>query len=225
MLKPSIFLDFDGVLFESSREAYEVCIQVANDYPEDYPNIPSFDSFLQFRGLVSDAWQYRRLLSDCIIHTTFDKPNKDDLEFSRRFFQAREKIMNDKSWGSLFTPTNFFQEIEHLLVNSSQSFYIVSTRNYDSIAEVLKNNHIELDCISGQEDLRLYGTKVQSIVKQGWLDKSKFSMYVDDSTDHIDPFIGVVDLAIHADWGYGESTKKSLDESQVAKIIKLLFGE
>ena len=55
-----LVLDFDGVLFNSAFEAYSVCNRTVADSP-DYRQEVSFEEFLAFRAVVTDAWQYNRL--------------------------------------------------------------------------------------------------------------------------------------------------------------------
>jgi len=42
-------------------------------------------------------------------------------------------------------------------------------------------------------------------------------------TDHVTPFIGKVDFALHAGWGYGDQTLKSVNTDTATKIVNALI--
>ena len=64
-------LDFDGVLFNSAFEAYSVAnraVAGCNEFRQDI----SYEEFLAFRSVVTDAWQYNRLYS--VTHSVPPEP-------------------------------------------------------------------------------------------------------------------------------------------------------
>ena len=52
-----LFLDFDGVLFDTVREAYEVCRSTPSFLRQKFDE-KQYAEFLKFRPLVGPAWNY-----------------------------------------------------------------------------------------------------------------------------------------------------------------------
>ena len=55
-----MMLDFDGVLFNSAYEAYQVCELVSQNDSSLRRGI-HFEEFMEFRAQLTDAWQFNRL--------------------------------------------------------------------------------------------------------------------------------------------------------------------
>ena len=223
-----LVLDFDGVLFNSAFEAYSVCRATVADLAE-YRQDVDFEEFLEFRGFVTDAWQYRRLfhaehrvahahdLPDCV-------PVEDDWDFATRFFATRARIMSDPDWPKVMSPYDFFFLLKPLLLAHPEQFAILSTRNVDSIRQTMAFYDADVIPIFGQEDIRRLGSKIQVAEEQGWLEKGRYLVaYVDDMNSHLEPFEGKVHLPLHADWGYDKTEVASLSQHQVLTIIQSML--
>ena len=52
-----IILDFDGVLFDSAFEAYQVCQKVTTSIPNLRKNV-DYEEFLQFRKYLTDRVKF-----------------------------------------------------------------------------------------------------------------------------------------------------------------------
>lgn len=220
-------LDFDGVLFNSAFEAYTVANSATKDR-DGFRQDVSYDEFLAFRSVVTDAWQYNRLYSD---HGGVPasalpqiRPEEDDWSFARDFFASRKIIMQDPEWPKVMPPYDFFFLLKPLLLSHPQRFSILSTRNIASIREAMNFNGIEVIEIFGQEDIRSLGSKLAVAQSQHWLDAGRFLVvYVDDMNSHLEPFEGQIHLPLHADWGYDRETPGSLSANQIHTIITSLL--
>ena len=89
-----IVLDFDGVLFNSAYEAYQVCEKVVKDLPKFRRGV-HFDEFMEFRSCLTDAWQFNRLYSrerklKDYTDLAMIEADSDDWGFAEKFFQARK---------------------------------------------------------------------------------------------------------------------------------------
>lgn len=218
-----LVLDFDGVLFNSAFEAYSVCNR-AVDRSEGFRQEVSFEEFLEFRGVVTDAWQYNRLYADGrgiereqLIAVV---PDDHDWAFAHLFFAARAEMMTDADWPKLMAPYDFFYLLRPLLVAQPEHFAILSTRNVDSIKKTLQFYDADVVPVFGQEDIRACGSKIAVAEKQGWLARGEYLVvYVDDMNSHLEPFDGRVHLPLHANWGYDRSDANSLTQHQVLTII------
>lgn len=221
-------LDFDGVLFNSAYEAYQVaerCTKGRGGYRQDV----DYDEFLAYRTVVTDAWHYNRLysLSGQVPREALRlvEPSDEDWEFSKRFFAARKELMEDADWPKAMPPYDFFLRLKPFLLEHREQFAILSTRNVQSIRDALAFHDADVVPVFGQEDIRRLGSKLEVAREQGWLEKGKrLVVYLDDMNRHLEPFEGVVHLPLHADWGYDHSTPGSLSEHQVMTIFTSLLA-
>lgn len=221
-------LDFDGVLFNSAFEAYTVANRAVAGRPE-YRDDISYDEFLAYRAVVTDAWQYNRLYSrDHALPAGAVPgfvPEEIDWGFSRAFFEARREIMQDPEWPKIMPPYDFFLLLKPLLLQTPDRFAILSTRNVQSIRETLAFHDVDVVKVFGQEDIRRLGSKLSVAKDQHWLDRGKWLIvYVDDMNSHLEPFEGQIHLPLHADWGYDSGTPGSLSANQIHTIISSLLN-
>ncbi|MDO7843999.1 thiamine pyrophosphate-binding protein [Sphingomonas immobilis] len=229
VVEPRIILDFDGVLFNSAFEAYSVC-NVAVRGNAAFRQDVSFEEFMEARAFVTDAWQYNRVYS-CKRHTgkyaalKTVKQAEDDTAFAKTFFAARAAMMLDPDWPKSMAPYDFFFQLRPLLLAHPERFAILSTRNVESIKRTFAFFGVPADLIPvfGQEHIREYGSKLQVAQAQGWLSGDRFTVYVDDMTDHLKPFEGKAHLPLHADWGYDRPRADSLAQAQMFGILQSLI--
>ncbi len=222
-MKPLILLDFDGVLFNSAYEAYQVCECMAKGDPL-YRHDLSFDEFMDFRAQLTDAWQFCRLYrKDRILRDITRlhevKPDQEDWAFSERFFLARAEMMKDPEWAKLMSPYPFFYQLRPLLVQYRDTFKILSTRNRASIQRTLEFFEVDSIEIYGQENIREHGSKLGVAKHQRWLESGRYVVYIDDMNSHLEPFETEVDLCLHAGWGYDVAHVDSYTQGQAFQII------
>lgn len=218
-----VLLDFDGVLFNSAYEAYQVCEEAVRNN-QNFRQGVHFDEFMDFRSHLTDAWQFNRLYSKNHGIKDFSaigqvEPAADDWAFSERFFSARKVLMHDPEWAKLMSPYPFFHQVKELINRDPGMFRILSTRNEASIRRTLEFYAVERVEVWGQESIRKHGSKLGVALKNGWLSDHTYSIYVDDMTSHLEPFHGHVNLCIHADWGYDKSGHDSYTETQAFNMI------
>ncbi len=221
-------LDFDGVLFNSAFEAFSVANHATKGRAGFRQDV-NYEEFLAFRSVVTDAWQYNRLYAanSSVLPNTLHMitPDEGDWSFSRDFFEARRVIMEDPEWPKVMPAYDFFFLLKPLLLQCSDRFAILSTRNVSSIHEALAFNGVDGIQIFGQEDIRKLGSKLSVAKSQNWLDPKKYLVvYVDDMNSHLEPFQGQVHLPLHANWGYDRETSSSLNQSQIHIIISSLLS-
>ena len=222
-----LVLDFDGVLFNSAFEAYSVCNRAVAGLPR-YRQDVSFEEFLTFRSVVTDAWQYNRLYDERRPVEPQDlpgvAPDTEDWAFSTRFFAARAEMMVDPDWPKMMAPYDFFFLLRPLLLAHPERFAILSTRNVESIHRTLAFYDADVVPVFGQEHIRSIGSKIAVAEAQGWLARGAyFVVYVDDMNSHLEPFDGRVHLPLHADWGYDHSGHSSMTQHQVLTILQSML--
>jgi hypothetical protein len=219
--KSLFILDFDGVLFDSAFEVYQVCSALIKQGLVKRSEV-ELDEFMLFRKKVRDAWEFSYLFNKTGISIP-DRPDNEDKEFASLFFKAREKLHCGKEWAFHIKPYPFFHNIKDYLINYPEQFKILSTRNEESIKTILEVNNIMNIEISGQSIVKATGSKIQVAEKRGFLNHSALSIYIDDMTDNVSPFVGKVDFALHAGWGYGDQTLKSVNTDTATKIVNALI--
>lgn len=222
-MKPLILLDFDGVLFNSAYEAYQVCEHLAKG-DDRYRHGLSFDEFMSFRAQLTDAWQFCRLYQKNRILRDIAKlhevvPDADDWRFSEGFFAARAEMIKDPDWAKLMSPYPFFYQLRPLLMQYPLTFKILSTRNKASIQRTLEFFEADGIEIYGQEEIRTHGSKLGVAKHKRWLENGDYVVYIDDMNSHLEPFETEVDLCIHAGWGYDIAHVDSYTQGQAFQII------
>jgi hypothetical protein len=221
-------LDFDGVLFNSAFEAYSVANQATAGRDNEFRQDITYEEFLSYRAVVTDAWQYNRLYSreyalPAAALRGF-QPTEADWSFARDFFDARKMMMQDPEWPKVMPPYDFFFLLKPLLLQHPERFAILSTRNVQSIRETLAFHGADVLRVFGQEDIRRHGSKLGVAKDQHWLDPGRwFVVYVDDMNSHLEPFEGQIHLPLHAAWGYDSGTDCSLSANQIHTIIASLL--
>lgn len=228
-MKPLIVLDFDGVLFNSAFEAYQVCENTVRGDPA-YRHGLTFDDFMAFRGHLTDAWQFNRLYRRVgALHLQdYDKlyqiePEDDDWAFTTRFFSTRAEMMKDPDWAKFMSPYPFFYQLRPLISKYTDYFRILSTRNRESIQRTLDFFEVDGLRIFGQEDIREHGSKLGVANAYSMFDQGSYVVYVDDMSSHLEPFDNDADLCIHANWGYDCARSESYSQTQAFKIIDALL--
>ena len=227
-MKLLVLLDFDGVLFNSAYEAYQVCQSVAS-LTIGFRTDVSFEEFMDFRSHLTDAWQFNRLYNKQQLIKDYSKlvdvvPEQSDWMFSNSFFLARATMMENPDWPKIMSPYDFFFQIKETIQNNTANFKILSTRNVESIKRTLDYFEIPNIEIFGQEDIRQHGSKLAVAENQGWISNNYYTVYVDDMNSHLEPFERKADATFHAGWGYDQTGYESVTSTQLAKIIKSLVS-
>ena len=228
-MRKLVILDFDGVLFDSLFEVYQVCQNLASTNIKLRQNV-DFEEFQAFRKHLVDAWQFNRLYSkECLISDFKDLPllqkNDQDSEFSEKFFATRKAMMKDSQWANLLSPYLFFNEINKDLNRFQHVFKIVSMRNEYSIRRALDFYGAPNLEIAGQEMIEQYGSKLDVAIHLDWISPEVSIIYIDDMPQHLEQLEKKVDLTIHAEWGYGYNSKSSNSCSQIfsAKLVRFFL--
>jgi hypothetical protein len=222
-MRPLILLDFDGVLFNSAYEAYQVCEHMAKGNTR-YRHDLSFDEFMSFRAQLTDAWQFCRLYQKDRVLRDISRlneivPDQSDWSFAERFFAARAEMIKDPEWAKLMSPYPFFYQLRPFLLQYQQTFKILSTRNKASIQRTLEFFEADGIEVYGQEDIREYGSKLGVAKHHRWLENGDYVVYIDDMNSHLEPFENEVNLCLHAGWGYDIAHVDSYTQSQAFQII------
>lgn len=111
-----------------------------------------------------------------------------------------------------------------MILEYPSSFKILSTRNKESIKRTLEYFERNVLEIYGQEDIRVYGSKLEVAYALKWFKRDDYLVYIYDMNSHLEPFEKHVDLCIQAGWGYDFIIFESYTKCQTLKIINALFS-
>ncbi|MCD8377222.1 MAG: HAD family hydrolase [Candidatus Gastranaerophilales bacterium] len=236
-----VFLDFDGVLFDTLKEAYILC-RYAYSGEDIFLPIDNkiYSRFYRYKFLVYNSWQYyyiMKLLSDRGIKTDGDfiaaynlcmrNRNKSfEEEFDQKYLEKRIELMKKHShyWNSLEVPFDFFYEIKMLFKEYKIDIIIVTNKNKEAVNKRLSQYGLELetDKIYAKEELLPYKSKAEFINKYMQGNNILRAFFVDDNTNNLTPcreYSGIVPfLAGWGNIGIGESGYSCKDIIQ--SIIK-----
>ena len=221
-----IFLDFDGVLFSTIKEAYAICMIVqkkARTIEDINFNSQHYKFFAQYRYLIGPAWNYYYLLK--LIDTkaiSFDYNYLQELynaskeeyqEFEYKYFLTRSLLQEEhfKSWLSLNETTPFLSMVKPLIKSYKSRFYIVTTKDKKTVQALLKLHNIFVDDakIFDKESYEKYTSKANIIKNIMQNEKIENSIFVDDHQKYLKECYDIKNLTLlQANWGYISANDK-----------------
>ncbi|MEJ1354045.1 MAG: HAD family hydrolase [Candidatus Sedimenticola sp. (ex Thyasira tokunagai)] len=238
-----VFLDFDGVLFNTVKEAYVITSIAMKKYQciDDVVfDTDHFKCFLKYRYLVGPAWNYKymwELLSidglreyEQIYQYLISRAKYSDYhKFENLFFFTRDKIKLNEfdKWINLNEPYDFLKLVKHHIIKNDKLF-IITTKDKATVKDLLELEGIDMNgnSIYDKVDFDRYKSKfniINSIIKNRNIDKA---IFIDDSAEHLKKCGEIKRLSIYqAGWGYiSPKDASSLSMSTIAAEINNLLG-
>ena len=230
----TIFLDFDGVLFDTVKESYLLSrYAYYRISPFDKINEKEYSLFHSLRHLITNSWNYYFVMK--IIDKYQDVDNYSDLykkmikedrvvadEFDKIFQQKRKDLITNhfEFWNSLDDPYPFFYEIKKW--QEVFNIIIVSTKNEEAILSHCKDYGLKIDekNIIGKSKLKEYKTKSKFIEEYLTNNNISEAIFVEDNLsalkacEYIKPLIKLL-----ANWGYVEDMSLGLSCQEIINII------
>ena len=240
MEKKILFLDFDGVLFDTLKEVYLI-----NRYI--YKRIDLFDKvdeanyelFSKYKYLVYNIWMFYYynplIFNNCeniiddFINALSKRNIKAEEDFCDNFLKVRANLVknNYDFWKNLETPYEFFYEIKKLYEEKNPKILIVSKKNKTSIIERFNsyNFNISNDDIYAREILDKYSTKGEFINE--YMNKNGFNeaIFVDDNNNNLktcDNYSNITQIL--ALWGNSQPNLKGYNQTQAIDKINQFFS-
>ena len=234
-----LFLDFDGVLFDTLKEVYLVNRQL-------YKGISLFDKvdnenyqlYSKYKYLVYNIWMfyyYNPLLFDgcndienAFSNALLNRNLKIEQEFCSEFLKIRADLVknNYDFWNSLETPYDFFFEIKKLYEENKPEIVIVSKKNKASILQRFASYgwNLSEDKVFAREILDKYSSKGEFMAQ--YMEQNGFNkaIFVDDNYNNLktcDNFSNIKQILAH--WGNSQPNLKGYDEKSAFKEIKNFF--
>lgn len=230
-MKKILFLDFDGVLFDTVDEAYYVCLNTQYCKSKRYPE-HSLDIFRKYRTLVGPAWNYFYVMD--AIENGFDLSNNsmfiltdEAKHFEEDFFATRREIKkNDyKLWLKLNKKYYFLERLEELQNELNLYIYIITTKDKQTVKDLLEEFKIDFlkeEFILGKDIFTQLGSKRNMLLYI--LEKEHGqAIFIDDLYEHLKPCKNIENLMlVQAEWGYVDENNRSSYLSNVDNTIKII---
>lgn len=240
-----LFLDFDGVLFDTAIEAFHVAFPTYYHYEycsEKHSKV--YDLFKANRYLIAPAWHYFYLFQAIDNHLATGssvpdnfyelllRSNKAQYEnFESNFFAYRQYMRNHnfQHWISLNNKYPFFDLIKNYLPgDSNMNSFILSTKDEDTISAILNFNNVSFsaDRILGKSYFDKFSNKAD-VIREIMSCDSCSAIFIDDALEHLRGCSGIQNLVtIRNDWGYIEPEAKDVRScSDIALLIHNFYKE
>ncbi|MFA5142596.1 MAG: hypothetical protein WC522_00320 [Candidatus Omnitrophota bacterium] len=239
-MRKAVFLDFDGVLFDTVKEAYYIAMLASGkaESADDIDfNSEHYAKFRKYRFLITKAPDYYYLLKAIdkrngmpgIYSALLGTDKAGEEKFKRKYFARRKsfKTKNRDFWLSLNTPYVFFHRIRYIVGRKPEVFFIITTKDKDTVIDLLKIQGIRFfkrnifDLSAGD----VFRSKREAILFVCGKYRVKRSLYIDDSAYHLAQASGIPGMDIlQAGWGYAGGSKNTAGESEALARIEKFFG-
>ncbi len=237
-----IFLDFDGVLFDTMKEAYVVATIAIGKYSTmdgvDF-NTEYYKKFKKLRYLIAPAWNYKYLLEELEASQNLDTIKYNFMEkiklvskidyanFEDKFFNTRDNLKNNyyNKWLDLNPPFPFLDEIKFLFLEFKDVLYIITTKEKSTVLKLLSLQNIKFNKnrVFDRRDYQKFGSKKNII--QSLLDKDTKSLFIDDSDKHIKDCTKIEGLrCFQPSWGYVSLDSQTVSSQIILNEINNLLG-
>ena len=228
-----VFLDFDGVIFDSVIEAYAIAMLTS----QKIATLAELDTesehakrFFAQRYLVGPAWNYYYLLK-AIENDTDDEfatylpgePGQEAKDFQAAFFATRQ-VMRNNFWDEWLSLNRIYSGSEEFidLLNNNRNIVILTTKDQPTVKALL-------DCYGLRRSIDIYDAKSYEKFgeKSNFIDEYirsnniKKALFVDDSLRHLEKCSWIESLdVIQARWGYVSAEIKEDNMKEVFHKIE-----
>lgn len=220
----TLFLDFDGVLYDTLKEAYILCRYVCNNIDLFAPiEQDIYSKFYKYKYLVFNSWQYLYLMksitSDNIIssYNSFlqNRDLKQEEDFEDKYLKARKWLLDNHSdyVDKLESKFPFLDMVKKL--QNKYDILIVSRKNNFAIQR--KNTGFK---IYGKEELSNVIDKAEFIEKYMKDNNVEKGFFIDDNSHNLTPCENIPDLTcLLAGWGNIAINEKGLSQEEIYQIL------
>ncbi len=220
----TLFLDFDGVLYDTLKEAYILCRYVCNNIDLFAPiEQDIYSKFYKYKYLVFNSWQYLYLMksitSDNIIssYNSFlqNRDLKQEEDFEDKYLKARKWLLDNHSdyVDKLESKFPFLDMVKKL--QNKYDILIVSRKNNFAIQR--KNTGFK---IYGKEELSNVIDKAEFIEKYMKDNNVEKGFFIDDNSHNLTPCENIPNLTcLLAGWGNIAINEKGLSQEEIYQIL------
>ena len=236
-----LFLDFDGVLFDTMQEVYLINRYVYNNTDIKSPvDKKNYTLYSKYKYLVYNIWMfyyYNPLIFNEVIEKEIPErfnnliKNRNKMleeRFCREFLEARYQLVNNhfEFWKNLEIPYDFFYGIKKLYENINPEIVIVSKKNKNSIFERFQTYDFNLnkDKIFAREILDNYSSKGDFIKEYMLKNNFDSAIFVDDNINNLNSTRNNPKIKnILALWGNTEPNSQGFSQKEALDLINNYF--
>lgn len=237
-MSSKLFLDFDGVIFDTAFEAYLVSLitlELADGLPSakslEASDVYGYNWFLSHRHKIGPAWNYYYLF-DARKSDQFPifpaMPDESAVNFQREFFSVRQKLResNFNEWLGLNRPYEHTEYFVSLLEKYPEAVSVVTTKDRETVETLLRLHGLRQPLnIYASDAFDFHGTKASIIQKVFDQESIGKAVFVDDCKSHIDACLGIYGLeCVQARWGYVEPNIMENNFPEVKEVIETNLG-
>ena len=220
----TLFLDFDGVLFDTLKEAYILCRKVFCKTDIFEPIEPEiYERFFRYKFLVYNIWQYYYLIQAVQqenVEFEFNRlvANRDieaEARFERDFVGLRVELLEQYPdfVDSLESPFPFWDMVQNL-----QGFDIVVVSRKNSFA--IRRRIGDRYKIIGKEELEHVVDKAEFIREYIAKNNVERAFFVDDNSHNLRPCEGIERLTcLLAGWGNIAIGESGMSAEEIIKFF------
>lgn len=221
---PTLFLDFDGVLYDTLKEAYILCRYVCEGIDLFAPiEQDIYSKFYKYKYLVFNSWQYLYLMKSITSKDIISSYNsflqnrdlKQEEDFEDKYLKARKWLLDNHSdyVDKLESKFPFLDMVKNL--QNKYDILIVSRKNNFAIQR--KNTGFK---IYGKEELSNVIDKAEFIEKYMKDNNVKKGFFIDDNSHNLTPCKNIPNLTcLLAGWGNIAINEKGLSQEEIYQIL------
>ena len=220
----TLFLDFDGVLYDTLKEAYILCRYVCNNIDLFAPiEQDIYSKFYKYKYLVFNSWQYLYLMKSITSKDIISSYNsflrnrdlKQEEDFEDKYLKARKWLLDNHSdyVDKLESKFPFLDMVKNL--QNKYDILIVSRKNNFAIQR--KNTGFK---IYGKEELSNVIDKAEFIEKYMKDNNVEKGFFIDDNSHNLTPCENIPNLTcLLAGWGNIAINEKGLSQEEIYQIL------
>ena len=220
----TLFLDFDGVLYDTLKEAYILCRYVCNNIDLFAPiEQDIYSKFYKYKYLVFNSWQYLYLMKSITSKDIISSYNsflqnrdlKQEEDFEDKYLKARKWLLDNHSdyVDKLESKFPFLDMVKKL--QNKYDILIVSRKNNFAIQR--KNTGFK---IYGKEELSNVIDKAEFIEKYMKDNNVEKGFFIDDNSHNLTPCKNIPNLTcLLAGWGNIAINEKGLSQEEIYQIL------
>ena len=221
---PTLFLDFDGVLYDTLKEAYILCRYVCEGIDLFAPiEQDIYSKFYKYKYLVFNSWQYLYLMKSITSKDIISSYNsflqnrdlKQEEDFEDKYLKARKWLLDNHSdyVDKLESKFPFLDMVKNL--QNKYDILIVSRKNNFAIQR--KNTGFK---IYGKEELSNVIDKAEFIEKYMKDNNVEKGFFIDDNSHNLTPCKNIPNLTcLLAGWGNIAINENGLSQEEIYQII------
>ena len=235
-----LFLDFDGVLFDTLKEVYLISRYIhLGKHFLDGINQENYSLFSKYKYLVYNIWMFyyfnplifegveENKITEKYKSAVLNRNKAEEEKFCTKFLDARKQLVNNyfEFWKNLETPYDFFYEIKKIYNNGQKNIVIISKKNKSSIIERFQTYSFNLspDFIFAREILDNYPSKGEFINEYMTKNNYKSAIFVDDNKNNINTVQNKNVTTILALWGNTEPDDTGYNQKEAIDMINNYF--